>query len=362
MGTVTANGSGNWTLTGLSPLAVGQLLVATATDASNNTSALSTPSAYNPSCFVLNGGYLSLTGGSSSAPFYFVVEQPCPNGITRTNGGGHIFTDGQYNFIKWNVGANVGNFIFPFGEKAVPSNYIPFTFKKSGTSQCYVTASPWQTNHQNVTLPGISNVSAVTNMNAIGNPSAFAIDRFWALRTSAATKADITFSYLGSENTTSRSGGVFKAQRWSGVWESPVGYAISVDTGVGKVGPILNQISFSPFVLATSSTSSAPLANAGANVSVCNGSSVMIGGNPSASFGTAPYLYSWSPSATLNNSSIANPVANPTTGTTYTLVVTDSQGLKNKSLVTVSVLSAPTITAGAAQTICPGSSNWFVSL
>jgi len=64
-----------------------------------------------------------------------------------------------------------------------------------------------------------------------------------------------------------------------------------------------------------------PIANAGSNDSLPNGLSTTLAG--SASGGTQPYVYSWSPVGTLSNANIANPVATPDTTTIYTLTVAD---------------------------------------
>ena len=65
-------------------------------------------------------------------------------------------------------------------------------------------------------------------------------------------------------------------------------------------------------------------ANAGPDVFACINGSVVIGGTPSATGGTAPYKYSWSPSTFLSSSSVANPTLTGISyGVTYTLTVTD---------------------------------------
>ena len=61
----------------------------------------------------------------------------------------------------------------------------------------------------------------------------------------------------------------------------------------------------------------------------------------------------WSPSSGLNNSTIANPVATPTTTTTYTLTVSDSCGT-DTDVLTITVNPLPTANAGTDATICPG--------
>lgn len=94
-----------------------------------------------------------------------------------------------------------------------------------------------------------------------------------------------------------------------------------------------------------------PTANAGSNIGICSGSSTGLGGSPTATGGTSPYTYSWSPSTALNSTTIANPTANPTTTTTYTVSVTDAKGCVKTATKTVSVFN---INAGSNSAICAG--------
>ncbi len=68
-----------------------------------------------------------------------------------------------------------------------------------------------------------------------------------------------------------------------------------------------------------------PIVEAGNDTSVIQGNSVMIGGDPTAT-GNGSFTYNWSPSANLSSASIANPVASPTSTTTYFVFVTDGNG------------------------------------
>ncbi|QQS29327.1 MAG: HYR domain-containing protein [Sphingobacteriales bacterium] len=93
-------------------------------------------------------------------------------------------------------------------------------------------------------------------------------------------------------------------------------------------------------------------ANAGSNVSICNGSSTVLTGSSS---GISP-TYSWSPSGSLNNPNISNPTASPSTTTTYTLTVTEG-ACTATSQVTVTVNpspSAPTSVTASPSNHCPG--------
>lgn len=82
------------------------------------------------------------------------------------------------------------------------------------------------------------------------------------------------------------------------------------------------------------------IANAGNDVAINPGGNTQLNG--SATGGTSPYSYLWSPSTGLSNPAIANPVASPAITTTYTLTVTDNVGCYSTDPVTVTV-NAPLI-------------------
>ena len=94
-----------------------------------------------------------------------------------------------------------------------------------------------------------------------------------------------------------------------------------------------------------------PLTDAGSDQSICIGQSTTIGGSPT---GPAGSTFSWTPAATLNNASIANPIATPVVTTTYTVTVTDGNGCTDTDQITVTVNPLPTVDAGSDQTICAG--------
>lgn len=93
-----------------------------------------------------------------------------------------------------------------------------------------------------------------------------------------------------------------------------------------------------------------PVANAGTDVSICSGSSAVL----SASGGVS---YSWGPSTGLSSTTINNPVADPTTTTSYTVTVTDANGCVNADVVVVTVNPQPVANAGPDAAICNGSST-----
>jgi PKD repeat protein len=75
----------------------------------------------------------------------------------------------------------------------------------------------------------------------------------------------------------------------------------------------------------------------------------------SATGGTGPYSYSWSPSAGLSATNIPNPVAGPPVQTIYVLVVTDANGcVSPPDSVTVDPSIALTVIASVSGPVCPG--------
>jgi hypothetical protein len=101
-------------------------------------------------------------------------------------------------------------------------------------------------------------------------------------------------------------------------------------------------------------------ANAGTDVTICQGNSTTLSG--SASEGTGgPYTYSWSPSTGLSSTSISNPVASPTSTTTYTLTANDGTSTAtDQVVVTVNPLQSLPIAEGFESATFP-STGWTLS-
>ena len=96
-------------------------------------------------------------------------------------------------------------------------------------------------------------------------------------------------------------------------------------------------------------------ASAGADREICAGSSVAIGGSPTASGGTPGYTYKWSPAAGLNGTqTAANPTATPDHTTVYTVTVTDANSDTASDSVTVTVDPPPVggTALASASTVC----------
>lgn len=109
-------------------------------------------------------------------------------------------------------------------------------------------------------------------------------------------------------------------------------YIFIIVTGLFQAVTIFGQ------VIQLNSNQSLPLAaNAGTDVNLVTGNSVVLGADPSATNGYGNYLYLWSPTTGLDDPTKANPVASPVESMTYVLTVTDLKNCSAEDEVTVTV-------------------------
>jgi len=92
-----------------------------------------------------------------------------------------------------------------------------------------------------------------------------------------------------------------------------------------------------------------PIVDAGNDVDACPGDAITLGGNPTASNGTPPFTYLWTP----GNYTTSNPVVYPNQTTTYNVTVTDAIGCVGMNNVTVT-MDAPNANAGFNAFTCAG--------
>ncbi len=180
------------------------------------------------------------------------VNNPLTTAITRTTG--YIISEmnagNNTAIVQWNVGANNGTYVFPFGIATAP-NYIPLTIdKSSGTTNILASTrrttttnnTPWQisvTQMWSQTIPGAGEVPVV-------------IDRWWDIKSTPSFTGAVDFTYRGIENTTTYAPtGAFAAQNWIGTtWAVPVGSGPGVLAGTAVVSiPDQTLGGASPWVL-----------------------------------------------------------------------------------------------------------------
>jgi gliding motility-associated-like protein len=97
--------------------------------------------------------------------------------------------------------------------------------------------------------------------------------------------------------------------------------------------------------------------NAGDDALLCAGGSVTIGGSPTASNGSPPFVYSWTPSTGLSDPASPNPTATPTTATTYIVMVEDTTGCSNSDTVLIDIDPPININISATDVLCNGGSS-----
>ncbi|MFH0894103.1 MAG: gliding motility-associated C-terminal domain-containing protein [Bacteroidota bacterium] len=93
-----------------------------------------------------------------------------------------------------------------------------------------------------------------------------------------------------------------------------------------------------------------PIANAGVDISVCPGIDTVLNGSGGVN-------YVWSPGFGLSAINIPNPIAAPTTTTTYVLTVYDVYGCSAQDSMILTVFPQPIANAGLDVTICYGDST-----
>lgn len=94
-----------------------------------------------------------------------------------------------------------------------------------------------------------------------------------------------------------------------------------------------------------------PTINIGTNDTLCQGSTLVLGGNPTGPVGAT---YSWLPNNFLSNNNLPNPTTFTSQTITYSLTVTDTNLCSSTDSVTITSLVSPIIDAGINDSICIG--------
>lgn len=93
-----------------------------------------------------------------------------------------------------------------------------------------------------------------------------------------------------------------------------------------------------------------PVANAGSDLTFCASDSAMLNA-------TGGGTYSWSPATGLSCTTCQNPYASPVSTTTYTVVVTNTNGCTAMDSAIVTIATVLVANAGSDSAICPGEST-----
>jgi len=168
------------------------------------------------------------------------------------------------------------------------------------------------------TVAVVSN-TALPNVTPFLNPTITCTNTL-AVLSSTSTTSGVTFAWTGT--VVGVPAGTTPTQ-YSTAVTAPGNYTFTVTNPVNGCKSTL--------VRTAVNNTAPPVVNAGNNKYVVWPATVVIGGSPSASGGTTPYSYSWTPATALNNATNANPICSTNTSISYTLMVTGDNGCKASS-------------------------------
>jgi gliding motility-associated-like protein len=149
----------------------------------------------------------------------------------------------------------------------------------------------------------------------------------------------------------------------SSTWSTPEPYALTVidisnfcpGTYKWRAWEVPCYIYTAEFEFTIAGSNPMQLTSSASEVLLCEGESSNLTANATNGC-NGPYTYSWAPAAGLSNVNIANPVATPTSTTTYTVTASEpgSCGAQQTSQITITVNPLPTATIANSATVCQG--------
>ncbi len=220
----------------------------------------------------------------------------------------------------------------------------------SGTTTATVTATPTSTTTYNVTLTDSEGCTATDNIVVTIQPKpTVAVTANSTICVNVAVPLDVTVTGGTGSMTYAWSPGTgLSAANVKNPTATPLAtttYTVTATdaNGCSNTGAV------------TITVNTRPTANAGPDVTICEGLTTTLGA--SATGGVTPYTYSWVANATLSATNVANPVANPIVTTSYTVIVADANGCTTSDAVIVHVNPKPNVNAGADVSICNQSST-----
>ncbi len=268
------------------------------------------------------------SNGCTSSVTRTVIVNPLPTAAFTTSNGCAGSNIAFTNTSTVSVGF-INTFAWTFGDGSTSSSANP--------SHSYTTEGNYVVNLQVTTAGGCSaNVNGNITIHPIpvasfsapaaclGNPTAFNNTSNIATGSITTTNWNFNDSYTSNQNSPSHT---------------------FTTAGTHNVNLIISSaFGCSDTISQTVSVNALPIPNAGADQTVCNGTTV----NLNATGGTS---YNWMP----GNLNTASASVSPSTTTTYTVQVTNANGCTATDNVIVNINALPTANAGANQTICNGS-------
>lgn len=136
-----------------------------------------------------------------------------------------------------------------------------------------------------------------------------------------------------------------------------LGWTLSYSVGepaITTLGPVNNLILTQGFEQPTVKTCTITVVTSANPNSICLGESASLNALVTTTGNGGPIKYLWSPSASINNNAISNPIATPTSVTTYSVIVYAPGCISDTGNVTVAVNPTPTITVSGNKNSCLG--------
>lgn len=222
----------------------------------------------------------------------------------------------------------------------VSGGTVPFTYSWSD-GQTTATASNLEVGSYSVTVTDNLGCSDTLHNVFITSPASFTASSV-SVNTSTCTATD------GSISITVNGGTAPFDYFWNPAGSGPSSSGLA--PGIYTI--LVVDSNDCSFIVTDTITNPTPtIANAGNDVTVCNGTSFVL----SAAAGGV--TYDWSPSTGLSTTTGATVTASPVTTTTYTLSMIDANACVDTDLVVVRVVNIPTVNAGVDLNICSGSSG-----
>lgn len=139
----------------------------------------------NNALVIRNDAFIVINGGTNGSEAVLVVNQPHANGIVTSGTGGNIITQGEFDYVKWNVGIATGTHTVPLtsdvGNVKIP---VSVNISSAGTGNGYIVFSTWDVSAgagQFDNTPWPSDVTHMAGANGVPDNSDYAVDRFWII-------------------------------------------------------------------------------------------------------------------------------------------------------------------------------------
>jgi gliding motility-associated-like protein len=233
-------------------------------------------------------------------------------------GSSNLHASGTNLTYAWTPAANL-NVIDSNNVTATINTQTTFTVVATNANGCTATASK------------VINIYPTPVLNTVVNPSAICLGDTAIITVTGASNCTWTGSYLFANATN------------DSIWVSPSVTEVFTVSATASNGCTGTQT-------ATVNVNVLPVANAGADETICNGANVTLNANGGST-------YNWSPATGLSSTIINNPTVTLNSTQTYTLTVTDGNGCVDTDDIIVNVVNLPIANPGVNASVCPGAST-----